>query len=59
MTTHIETARLKKAAERKIVLEAHEWKHIEECRACLEHLRDAIRTDSSANARSAAYRSAA
>jgi len=46
MNTHIEAARLKQAAERKILLEALEWKHIEECRCCLEQLRDEIRTTS-------------
>jgi hypothetical protein len=54
MTTHIDSARLKQAAERKIVLEAHEWKHIEQCRACLEHLRDEIRIEQSVKMQCAA-----
>ena len=45
MISHIETIRLKEAAEQKVRLTAHEWKHIEECRQCLERLKQAIPTD--------------
>ena len=42
MAAHIDSGRLKDAAERKVRLESYEWKHIEECRLCLEHLRDSM-----------------
>ena len=47
MTNHVEIERLKNAAERKIRLDSSEWKHIEECRQCMQQLRDAIHVSGS------------
>jgi hypothetical protein len=43
MNSHIDTARLQEAAERKIRLDPREWKHIEGCRQCLDDLTEAVR----------------
>jgi hypothetical protein len=42
MNSHVEITRLQEAAERKIWLDPQEWKHLEECRKCLDELSQAV-----------------
>ena len=54
MNSHIDIARLRKAAERKIRLDSQEWKHIEECRQCLDDLAEVVRIHETHDVKSAA-----
>ena len=54
MNPHIDIARLQQAAERKIWLDSQEWKHIEECRQCLDDLIEAVRIHRTRDVKSAA-----
>ena len=42
MNSHVEITRLQMAAEQKILLDPQEWKHLEECRKCVDELSRAI-----------------
>ena len=42
MNSHVEIKRLQMAAEQKILLDSQEWKHIEECRKCVDELSQAV-----------------
>jgi hypothetical protein len=54
MNSHIDIARLQQAAERKIWLDSREWKHIEECRQCLDDLTEVVRIHGTHDVKSAA-----
>jgi len=54
MNSHIDSTRLQEAAERKIRLGSQEWKHIEECRQCLDDLTEAVRVHGRSDAYTAA-----
>jgi hypothetical protein len=42
MNSHIDVRRLQEAAKLKIRLDSSEWKHMEECRQCVNELAKAL-----------------